>query len=157
MEASQRWGLAAVLALAIGAIAFVAVQYDRFVGISGIPLVVALTVVFVKPVLAPRVTILAGLVGIVVAVGYMVWAGMHGDEIADPHAATRSVQMTLAVCGLALLTGRAAAMKAPAISPKALSEAEVAHRTTDAMRPHRSTDAIRSRSSTDPIPRPKVS
>ena len=154
MEASQRRGLATVLALAIGAIAFVCLQYDRFIGIAGIPLLAALVVVFVKPILAPRVTILAGLVGILVAVGYMVWAGMHRDDIADPHAATRSVQMTLAVCGLALLTGRAAVMKTQTVSPKALSEAEIAHRSTDAMRPHRSTDAIRRPSSTtDPIPR----
>ncbi|MDB4953564.1 MAG: hypothetical protein JWO36_1133 [Myxococcales bacterium] len=122
MEASQRWGLAAVIALAIGAIAFVCVQYDRFVGLAGIPMLITLALVFAKPMLAPRAAIFGGLAGIALSIGYMVWAGMHGDEIADPHAATRSVQVVLAVCGLVMLTGRAAAMKAGAPAEPAKSD-----------------------------------
>jgi hypothetical protein len=131
MESSQRWGLAVVIGLAIGAIGFVCAQYDRFVGLAAIPLLVALSVAFAKPLLAPKVAIGCSVVGLVIAIGYMVWAGMHGDEIANPHAATRSVQVTLAVCGLVLLTGRAAAMKAGTVPPPA--KTDDAHTPTDAI------------------------
>jgi hypothetical protein len=129
MQGSQRWGLAAVLALAIAAIAFVFVQYDHFSGVCAIPLALALAVTIAAPQYASKVTIIAGGVSLVIAIVYMGWAGAHRDEIADAHAATRGVQIALAVSGLALLTGRAAGMQ----QPQRASAADHAHKQTDAI------------------------
>ena len=146
----QRWGLAIVLALAIGAIAFATVRYDHFAGVAGIPLVAALAVAIAKPALGGKVAMVAGAIGLVISIGYMVWAGMHRDEIADPHAATRGVQIALAVCGLALLTGRANATKQQPSTIQQLAAAQPSDS------PHKMTDAMQLFKSTDPIPKPEV-